>query len=77
MVVDAQKNLWRAPGEKETNVQAYDEKRGEEICRTGLRVEQPLTLKLGPIMSKSFLPGTYRVELLFARGHGVPAQLER
>ena len=76
-MVDAQKNLWRVPGEEETNARAYDEKRGEEICRTGLCVEQPLAMKLGPIKGKSFLPGTLRVEWLFARGHGVPAQRAR
>jgi hypothetical protein len=73
---DERQNLWRAFGEKETGAQSYDEKRGEEICRTGLRLEQPLTLKLGPTMGGSFLPGTYRVELLFARGDAASAQLE-
>ena len=59
------------------NAQAYDEKRREEICRTEVRVEQNLTMKLGPIEGKNFLPGTYRVELLFARGYGLSAQLEQ
>jgi hypothetical protein len=73
---DGQKNLWRALGEKETNAQAYDEETGDDFCRTGLRVEQPLTMKLRPIMGESFLPGTYRVELIFARGSEASAELE-
>jgi hypothetical protein len=73
---DGKKNLWKALGEKETNAPAYSDNNGEEICRTGLRVEQPLSLQLQPIMGDRYISGKYRLELLFARSQPGTAQVE-
>ena len=55
-------------GEKETGAPAFELGSGvNELVRTGLRVEKPLTLSLGPIMGGKLRPGRYKVQLLLAR----------
>lgn len=59
--------MWKGLGEKETGVPAFTRMEGEEICRTGIRIEKPLTLKLTGIMGDPLAPGRYRISLTTAQ----------
>jgi hypothetical protein len=69
---DAGRNVWKVMGEKETGAPAFELSDGalDEIARTGLRVEKPLTLSLGPIMGGKLEPGAYRIRLFLTKHPG-------
>jgi hypothetical protein len=66
--VDGARNLWGALGEKETGIAAETFESSDEICRSGLRIDRPHTLRVRPMMGDRLLPGRYRVDLRFAFG---------
>jgi hypothetical protein len=66
--LDGARNLWGARGEKETGLPAGVFDSPEELCRTGLRLDQPATLRVGPILGDRLAPGRYRVSLRTAFG---------
>jgi hypothetical protein len=75
---DAEHRLWQTLGSEETGAEAFvlsadtaitrsrDVPAGsEEICRSGIESDKPITLKLSPILHKASLPpGKYEVRLL-------------
>jgi len=77
---DADRKLWQVMGERETGAPVFELGAGiDERVRSGLRIEKPLALPLGPIMGGKLRPGLYRVQLLMVQpadaGDGV-AELE-
>jgi len=66
---DAGRKIWKLMGEKETGAPAFELSGGpgDEIARTGLKVEKPLSLRLGPIMGEKLESGAYKVQLLLAK----------
>jgi hypothetical protein len=73
---DADRRVWKVMGEKETGAPAFELGAGfDERVRTGVRVEKPLVLALGPIMGGNLKPGLYKIQLLMvqpsAAGEGV------
>jgi hypothetical protein len=64
---DAQHRLWQTLGTEETGAATFATPNGDEICRSGIESQQPITITLGPIMQKGSLPpGRYRLRLWFA-----------
>jgi hypothetical protein len=73
---DADRKVWKVIGEKETGAPVFElGAGGDERVRTGLRLEKPLVLPLGPMMGGNLKPGRYKLELLMvqpsAAGEGV------
>jgi hypothetical protein len=66
--IDSARNLWGARGEKETGLPAAVFDSPDELCRSGLRIDKPVTLRLGPIQGDRLAPGRYRVGLQIAFG---------
>jgi hypothetical protein len=66
--IDSARNLWGALGEKETGIPAAVFDSPDELCRSGLRIDKPVTLRLGPIMGDRLVSGRYRVGLQTAFG---------
>ncbi len=65
---DVDRKLWKVMGEKETGAPVFElGPEVNELVRTGLRIEKPLTLPLGPVMGGKLRPGRYKVRLLLAR----------
>jgi len=62
--IDERHSYWKVLGEKESGAPAVtDAGAPDELCRSGIRVEQPLTLKLAGAMGDRLTPGRYRVSL--------------
>jgi hypothetical protein len=65
---DTEKRLWKTLGEKETGAQVVSWKASEvrdELGQTAIRVDQPLSLAVGPIMGDQLIAGAYTLELIF------------
>ena len=68
---DADRKVWKVMGEKETGASVFELGAGvDERVRTGLRIEKPLTLPLGPIMGGNLKPGLYTIQLLMLQPTG-------
>ncbi len=55
---DAQRQVWKTLGEKETTRPTY-----EFSGETGVRFDQPFKIRLAPITGDKLIPGAYRVQL--------------
>jgi len=66
---DAEHQLWKGLGEKETGCRTFQlpaNAGAEEFDETGLRIDRPVTLRLGAITGEKLVPGRYWVTLLLA-----------
>ena len=63
---DKDRRIWKVLGEKETGAPAEEGASADEICATGIKLEKPLSLKLGPITGDAFAPGKYSVKVITA-----------
>jgi hypothetical protein len=64
---DERRSVWKALGEKESGAPVFaNAAAGDEICRSGIRIDTPLTLKLTGIMGDRLVPGRYRVGLMLS-----------
>ncbi len=67
--VDAEHRLWKGLGEKETGCRTFQlpaNAVAEEFHETGLRIDKPVTLRLGAITGEKLVPGRYWATLLLA-----------
>jgi hypothetical protein len=64
----ADRKVWKVMGGKETGAPAFELGAGvDERVRTGLRIEKPLVLTLGPILGGNLKPGLYKIQLLMVQ----------
>ena len=67
---DQQRRLWQTLGTKETGAETFlAPEAPQEICRSGIESDKPITLELGPIFERTKKPATvpagdYRLRLL-------------
>ncbi|MBI4873355.1 MAG: hypothetical protein HY822_01840 [Acidobacteria bacterium] len=66
--IDPAGHFWGALGEKETGIPAMAFDSTDELCRSGLRIDKPVTLRIRPILGDRLAPGPYRVALRTAYG---------
>ncbi len=67
--LDAGRRMWKVLGEKETGASVFTlaaDSPEPEICRSGLRIQAPLTLRLGPIAGDRMARRRYTARLLVA-----------
>jgi len=62
---DADRNVWEVWGEEETGARTFTNPDArDELARTGIEMDRPLSFTLHPIMQKTVLPaGDYRLRL--------------
>ena len=73
---DADHRIWKVLGGKETGAPVFAraaDASEPEICRSGVRVEGPLTLRLGPITGYRLASGPYTARLLLVNPAGEAA----
>lgn len=69
--IDSGGALWKVLGEKETGVPAMETSGADELCTSGIRLQQPLALTLASPMGDDFAPVRYRYT---ARIHATPGR---
>ncbi len=62
---DADRKVWKVMGERETGAPVFELGAAvDERVRTGLHLEKPLVLPLGPMMGGNLKPEPYKLEML-------------
>ncbi len=65
--LDTEHQLWKGLGEKETGCPTFrlpDAADTDEFRRSGLRIDKPVTLRLGTVAGDRLMPGRYSVKLM-------------
>ena len=71
--MDPERRQWLVWGAQETGAPEWRGEACEEIDRSGIRIDKPLTLQLRPIMKQALAPGQYRATLRLLEPSGAPA----